>query len=411
MQPGRSRHASRHAARRRWHDPVTILHVITGTNVGGAETMLAKLLERCGADAVVASLLPPGPVGRRIAAAGIPVETIGMAQGMVSPLAAARLVALARRLQPALIQGWMYHGNLAASLASRGPARRPPVVWNVRHSLSDIALEKTLTRAVIRLGARVSNGPAAIIYNAEVAARQHAALGFDARRALVIPNGFDCARFRPQPGAAGRLRTVFGIASGAIVVGMVARQHPMKDAPMLAHAAALARRAGHDIHLLIVGTDMDRPSPALAAATALLPPDRVTLSGARPDVDQWLPGLDMLALPSAWGEGFPNVIGEAMACGVPCIATDVGDSASIIGTTGRVVAPCDAAMMAAAIGDLAALGAVGRRALGVRARARAEADFTIEQVTARYTALYARLTDAGDAFEPHHAPAGAACAE
>lgn len=379
---------------------MTTLHIITGVNVGGAETMLAKLLEAGGdtARSVVLSMLTPGPVGRRMISRGVRVETLGMHTGIPSPVAFARLVATTSRIRPTLIQGWMYHGNLAATAAARLRPRLP-LVWNIRHSVADLANEKPMSRTVIRMGAALSRVPDAIVYNSKVAVGQHAALGYANERSTVIPNGFDCTLFRPSPAAAARLRQVFSIVHGGIIVGMVARRHPMKDAAMLVDAIVRARAAGHDLHLLIVGQDMDQPAADVAAMLGDLPPARVTLVGARSDIADWLPGLDLLAVPSAWGEGFPNILGEAMAGGVPCVATDVGDAAWIIGDTGSIVPPRDPAAMAAALIRMAEIGHERRRALGDRARARILDNFALDSVAARYQALYERLRE-GAAARP-----------
>ncbi|WP_188762907.1 glycosyltransferase [Sandarakinorhabdus glacialis] len=390
--------------------PVTVLHIITGLNTGGAETMLAKLVghpaaRRRGLRQEVLSLLVPGTVSERIRAAGIPIHTLGMKRALPGIGSLARLAAIVRRVQPAILQGWMHHGNLAASVAARLQPGRPAVLWNVRHSLADIDVEPRGVRAILRLQARTSHRPRAIIYNSRVAAAQYAAIGFDAGRQAIIPNGFDCTAFAPDPAARGRLRTIFGIGSGAVVVGMVARNHPMKSVDNLIAATALARKAGHDLHLLLVGNGMDSAtlmaSPATAAALAQLPADRMTLSGERADVAHWLPGLDVVALPSSWGEAFPNIIGEAMACGVPCVTTDVGDAGWVVGRTGLVVPPGDIAALAHALGQLARLGASGRRMLGLAARTRAIAEFSLESIAERYAGLYA-----GEAAQAYHRATG-----
>ena len=211
---------------------------------------------------------------------------------------------------------------------------------------------------------------------------------------MIIPNGFDCDHFRPDPNARQRLCRTFGIDENATIVGMVARFHPMKDPGTLIDAVRRARLAGRDLHLLLVGSGFDRPPPAIAAAIRSgLPKDRVTTVGDRHDVAAWLPGLDILALPSAWGEGFPNIIGEAMACGVACIATDIGDSGWIMGGFGRVVPPRDPEAMAQAIEWLAELGSSGRRQIGIAARARVVELFSLPHVARQYEALYAELLD------------------
>lgn len=383
--------------------PVTVLHIITGLNTGGAETMLAKLVghpasRRHGLRHEVLSLLTPGPIAERIRAANVPVHTLRMHRSLPGAMSMARLASVVRAVRPAILQGWMHHGNLAASIGAwlhsglqpGGRTGRPVVAWNVRHSLADIDVEPRFTRAILRLQARTSRHPAAIIYNSRVAAAQYAAIGFDAGRAMVIPNGFDCTAFAPDAGARGRLRTIFGIRGSAAVVGMVARNHPMKSVENLVGAVAAARKAGHDLHLLLVGKGMDIKSPALVAALALLPTDRQTVSGERSDVARWLPGVDIVALPSSWGEAFPNILGEAMACGVPCVTTDVGDSGWVVGSTGLVVPPGDIAALARAIGRLDRLGADGRRVLGRAARARVAGEFSIESSAQSYAGLYVR---------------------
>lgn len=375
------------------------LHVITGLNVGGAETMLAKLIE-AGADTrgqvqpAVVSMLKPGAMAARITSRGVPVHTLGMRRGVPSPAAALTLMRIARSVAPDIVQGWMYHGNLAATVGALALDRRPPLVWNVRHSLSNPRLEKRSTRILLRLSALLSKIPAAIIYNSRTAARQHEAIGFAADRTIVIPNGFDCDKFRPRPEARAELCRMFGIDERAIIVGMVARFHPMKDHALLVEAVSRARLAGRDLHLLLVGTGLDQPPAQLAKAVALaLPANRVTFVGERHDVSTWLPGLDILALSSAWGEGFPNILGEAMACGVPCVATDLGDSGWIMGEGGWAVPAGEPEAMSQALTGLADAGPSGRRRMGEIARARVVALFSLAHIDGEYRLLYERVLD------------------
>lgn len=361
--------------------------------------MLAKLIE-AGAgdrerfDPEVLSLITPGKLGGRIHLQNVPVHTLGMRQGAPSLTAVVKLARTIGAIRPSLIQGWMHHGNIAASFGAWMLRPRPPVVWNIRHSLVDLGHEKPLTRVVLRLSAVLSSTPAAIIYNSRVAARQYEAFGFPNDRTVIIPNGFDCDHFRPDVKARQILCRTFGISEGVTVVGMVARFHPMKDPGTLVDAVRRARLAGRDLHLLLVGSGFEKPPSALAATIRMsLPKDRVTMVGDRHDVGSWLPGLDILALPSAWGEGFPNILGEAMACGVACVATDVGDSAWIMGGHGRVVPPRDAEAMAQALEWLTEIGANGRGQIGAAARARVVELFSLAQVARQYEALYEEVLD------------------
>lgn len=374
-----------------------VLHVITSLNVGGAEGMLERLIahERPFGDrSEVVTLMPPGVTGRRMLAAGVAVRSLGMTQGLPSIGAVARLGAIVRSSAPDVVMAWMHHAQAATQLALAVVRRRPPVIWNVRHSLNGYAQEKRLTRATLRGLALVSGRPAAIVYNSAVAAGQFRALGFRPRREIVIANGFACDGATDAAAARAALDARFGTGAGSVAIGMVARAHPMKDVPTLAAAFARVLAAGVDAHLLLVGDGMDAPGGDVAAALATLPRARWSVAGHRSDVGEWIGGLDMLVLPSAWGEGFPNVIGEAMAAGVPCVATDVGDSRTLIGDTGRVVPPRDPAALAAAMGEIARLDPDRRAALGARARDRIVRHYAIDAIADRYHRLYADVAAA-----------------
>ncbi len=375
--------------------PLTILHVITGLNVGGAEAMLSKLVTHSAVAAAgqrheVLTLMPPGVAGRRLAALSAPPHSLGIRRPRAGLGAAMRLAKVVRQVRPDIVQGWMHHGNLAAMIGQQLVSPRPTLMWNVRHSLEDIALENPMTRAILRFEARRSRSPATIIYNSRVAARQHGDIGFDGSRSCIIPNGFDCGHFAPVAVRRGALASRFGIEHDATVVAMIARRHPMKSPETLVEAVGRARSAGIDLHLLMVGDGMDTlPSEMHDAFRRAVPEDRLTFAPHRSDLAEWLPEVDILALPSAWGEGFPNILGEAMACGVPCVTTDVGDSGWVVGETGEVVPPRDASALEAALIRLERLGPEGRRRLGRAARQRVVDEFSLGETVSRYTDLYA----------------------
>ena len=353
--------------------------------------MLARLLESArmfpDIDSEVVSLMRPGAISTRIAATGVPVYSLNMRAGIPSLRSAFRLIQLTRRVRPDLIMGWMHHGQLAASLAGLAAGGGTQVIWNVRHSLGGYREEKPLTRALLRIGAWLSATPSAIIYNSRTAARQYRAFGFRPRRDLVIPNGFDIGAFDPREAARKAIEALFNIPPDRLIIGMIARNHPMKDATNLIAAFTRVFEVRPDAHLLIVGEGMDKPSPDAARVLASLEPSSWTLAGHRADVPAWLAGLDLLTLPSAWGEGFPNIVGEAMACGVPCVATDVGDAAWLIGTTGRVVPARDALALGTALLELAMLGPAARGAMGQAARARIDEHFALPAIARDYALL------------------------
>ena len=374
--------------------PIRVCHVITGLNAGGAEIMLHKLLsatDRARFEPVVVSLLPEGPVGPRIRALGIPVHSLGLRGAWAVPAAMLRLARLLRRLRPDVVQGWMSHANLLAGLAAR-LAGGVPVAWGVHQTNVDARSNTRVTAAAIRLSAMLSSRLARrIVYCAETALRTHTAAGYDPARGVVIPNGFDLAAFHPDPAARGALREELGVAPETPLVGLVARWHPVKDhATFIAAAGRLAARRP-DVRFVLAGRGVDGGNADVVRMVEEAGiTDRCHLLGHRNDVSRIVAGLDVSTL-SSRAEAFPISVGEAMACGVPCVVTDVGDASVLVGDTGRVVPPGDPAALADALAALLDLDAGERDRLGRRARQRIVDSFSLEAVTARYQELHAAL--------------------
>lgn len=373
---------------------VRVLHVITGLSTGGAETMLRKVLagmDRSRFESCVISLMSGGRLANEIRALDVPVIELGMRRGLPSLFSLYELFREVRRFRPQIIQGWMYHGNLAAWLARNTAMRNAALVWNIRQSLYDLAQEKKGTRAVIHFCAGRSTSVDRILYNSETARRQHEAIGYQSALGETIPNGFETAVFYPDRCARARLLTELRVPGDAVLIGLIARYHPMKDhANFLVAAAWLAARYPL-ARFILAGTDVDAHNSVLVQLIeAARLRERVYLLGERADVAALTAGLD-IATSSSWAEAFPNVLGEAMSCGVPCVATDVGDSATILGDTGRIVQPQDAEALANAWSELIELGEDGRCALGKRARARVKEHYSLNAVVQCYETLYAGL--------------------
>jgi glycosyltransferase involved in cell wall biosynthesis len=368
--------------------PLRLLHVITDLDTGGAEVMLARLLEKTDRDAFthgVLSLTTVGPVGDAIRALGVPVAAVGLTR-LPRPAALAALIARVRTTRPHVIQTWLPHANLLGGLAGR-LVRSTGVIWSIhqgnpdpsRHPLSEYA-----ARATARLSAWV---PDRIVCCAEVSRRVHIARGYRESKIVLIPNGFDLDVFRPDSAARHGVRAELGIAGDALLVGHMTRFHPHKDIVTFLRAAA--RVPG--VQVMICGEGMHADNPALAALiqeTALA--GRVHLLGRRVDVPRIYAALDVYCS-SSYTEAFPLVVGEAMASGVPCVVTDAGDSALMVGDTGRVVPPRDPLALAAALDALLALGVDERARLGRAARAHIARHYALGEVTQRYQRLYCEV--------------------
>lgn len=374
-----------------------VCHVITGLELGGAETMLAKLCEhvsRARIEQSVVALRGGGVLGARVREAGVPLHEGGMRAGRVPGPGDLRwLRRTLRGIAPRVVQGWMYHGNVAATITR---PRRVPVLWNVRQTLYEPRRERPLTRATIHVSAWLSAMPRAIVYNSTLSAEQHEALGYRRDRRRIIPNGFDTRVFSPAAADRAGLRRELGVGADTLVVGLVARAHAMKDHPTFLDAARGVLASRPDVHFVLAGegTEPEGRIAALARDAGLQ--ERVHLLGARHDMPRLTASLDVACSASAWGEGFPNVLGEAMACGVPCVTTNVGDSATVVGQGGLVVPPRDPRAMASAIIDLLEDGN-RRAALGAAGRTRAVEAYSIESVAERYATMYENVAQS----EPH----------
>lgn len=350
--------------------------------------MLAKLVtrsDRIRFQHTVVSLLAVGPIGEKIKAAGIPVYSLGMRRGVPSAAGLWRLLVLLRQAAPAVVQTWLYHADLLGLLG--GLIARAPVIWNIRSSY-----HHGLHSPVTKVCAWLSRLPAVVVVNSEAGREIHAGVGYRPREWQWIPNGFDLDAFVPDQPARASVRQELGLPGDALLIGMIARYDPQKDFSTFARAAGLLLREGPAATFLLAGDGITAENGTLSQ---LLDADGVAgmvrLLGRRHDVPRLMAALDVATLSSSYGEGFPNVVGEAMACGVPCVVTDVGASATIVGDTGRVVPPRDPAALAAAWGELLTLPSEERSALGERARARVEANFGLDHIVREYEDLYERV--------------------
>ncbi|MCX7098537.1 MAG: glycosyltransferase [Methylococcales bacterium] len=375
-----------------------ILFITTGLGTGGAEMMLLKVLthlDRQRFEPLVISLTGPGALAPAIEALGIPVQAINL-RGKFSDIPTFfRLIRLIKAFQPDVVHTWMYHADLLGGLAAR-LAGAKTIAWCLRNSDLDATKTKFSVRFIVKLCAWLSHSlPTRILSCSEQARLIHEAIGYAPEKMAVIPNGFDLSRFKPDYEARVRLRKELDLADDALLVGLIGRYDPQKNHLGFCQAAGLLHQQLPNVHFILAGNGVDDHNTSLVqAATAAGIIDSSHFLGLRQDIPEIMAALDVLASASTYGEAFPNVLGEAMACGVPCVVTDVGDSAYIVADTGRVVNPDDNPALAANLAALLTLPAEQRQALGNQARQRVAAYFDIIQVVQAYEQFYRQLLKA-----------------
>ena len=333
---------------------------------------LASALQSRGWPQHVVSLRGRGVHADALEDAGVRVSTLNVSSKLKGPAGELRLIRLLRRVEPEILQGWMYHGNLAAAFAHRlAPgANSRRLYWNLRASNMD----SERYGGIIGWNARFSGWPDIVIANSEAGQAFHREQGFTARREAVIHNGIDTEKYRPNDEARKSIRAELGIASDAIVAIHIARVDPMKD-----HKSFLdAMDACPDVTGLMIGLGTRK----------LEHPSNVMALGLRHDIERLYPAADLVVSSSAFGEGFSNATGEGMAAGLVPVVTDVGDSRIIVADTGQVVPPCDFKALAAAIRAEAEAGNKAMRERGLRARQRILDSFALESAVDAFAALY-----------------------
>lgn len=379
-----------------------ILHIITGLSDGGAEAVLHRLCSTSKTHQhLVISLMDAGKYGSPLRQTGVAVHTLDMPRGRISWRGLFRLWRLLRRERPDLVQTWMYHADLVGGLAARLSGVRA-VCWGVHHTTLQPFEDKHSTILVARLCARLSHWvPSRIVCCARQSVVAHQALGYDVSRCVVVPNGYDVSYFRPAPEARQRVREALGLAADCPVIGLVGRFHPQKDHPNLLAALARVRAAGWAVETLLVGTGLESENAVLTESVVKAGlASSVRLLGPSDDIPAIMNALDLHVLSSARGEAFPNVLAEAMSCGTPCVTTNVGDAALIVGDTGWVVPPADASALAQAIIE-ALDGLRDARQWAARqmaARARIQEHFSLERIAKAYDDVW---MEAYSATRPH----------
>ncbi len=366
-----------------------VLHVITGLGPGGAEILLVRLLEELGEERVghqVLSLVPARSEAARVEELGVPVTSLGM-KPRPTPADVIRLGRFLRKSRAEVIQTWMLHSNVLGGLTARAVGRSP-VVWGVHVSDMDRSIQGATAVALQRIEA-ISSWfvPSRIVACATSARTVMERMHYRRGRVVTILNGFDTERLKPDPATRGEVRDELGIPPEAVLVGHAARFHPMKDHRTLLLAAGRVLERAPETRFVLCGGDVSLDNPELAPLAEPLG-DRVQLLGHRPDLPRILNACDLAVHSSSIGEALPLAIGEAMAMGLPVVATRCGDAEEIIGDTGETTPVKDPDALADAMLRLIAMAPEERSRLGEMARDRIREHYSLAGMAKRYREVW-----------------------
>ncbi|HMS26223.1 MAG TPA: glycosyltransferase [Burkholderiaceae bacterium] len=328
-----------------------VLHLITSLADGGAEGVLYRLCTHDSANQhSVVSMMDAGKYSPLLKAAGVSVQSLGMTRGRVSLRGVIKLWQILRTERPDAVQTWMYHADLLGGVLARMAGVRK-VFWGIRNSNLELGNSRWSTILIAHLNAFLSRFvPTRIICCAERARTIHVTLGYAKEKCVVIPNGCDVQLFQNDQTARQKLRSEWGVDAGMPLIGMVARFDAQKDFDNLLASLAILKQQSWVFRCVLVGHGLNTANVKLHKSLEQNHlTQNVILLDQRSDIPAVMSALDLHVLSSAFGEGFPNVLAEAMACGTPCIATDVGDAAKIVGETGWIVSPRDAKALAISI--------------------------------------------------------------
>lgn len=357
-----------------------VLHVINGLWPGGAQVMLLRLCEefvRRDVKNEVFSLTKNDTIKPQLEALGVKCH-----QGNILDLRRHIL-----KSSPGVIQGWMYHSDLAISCATIFSKHSKNLFWSVHHSIDDILKEKFTSRVVISFLKVISKQPKKTVYVSRTSKKQHEALGYSAGNSVLIPNGYDLDLFKKDPLLRRSFRKELGIPDNQFIVGVLARFHIMKDHEAFLDAAALFSSKHDNCGFVIAGRGTDNNQITNWIIEKGLS-GKVYVLGDRRDVPSILNGIDILATSSRFGEAFPIVIGEAMSCETICCATKVGDIDWLIGEDTLISPPGDAVALCENWWNAANLATEVREKLGKKLRERISDNFSLSVIAQKYLALY-----------------------
>jgi glycosyltransferase involved in cell wall biosynthesis len=363
---------------------VKLVFLIRSLGIGGAERQLVTLaasLDPAVFDVTVLCFYGGGELGQELADAKIPLVSLEKKGRWDVQNFLWRLRSTLKRIQPDVIYSYLTVANLMATLLMPSlPSTR--VVWGIRATY-DLAYCTPFDRLCWRLEKLLSHFPDLIIFNSFAGRDLHLSDGYAGSRAVVIHNGMDTKRFRPDRRSGSLLRATWQIPDGALLIGMGARLDPMKDHQTFLRAARIFARTRPEARFVCIGRGPQQYFDELRdLAERLDVTDKVVWPGSIGDMASGYNALDISCSSSCYGEGTSNAVAEAMACGVPCVVTDVGDSKLIVGDTGIVVPPRNPEALAIGWARMAAR-LTDFPSIRQEARTRIETEFSLAALVSR----------------------------
>lgn len=371
-----------------------VLHIISGLGNGGAEAVLFNLCQSDKQnDHTVISLLDEGKYGPLLKDLGFKVYALNFSYKKTNIFTFLRLVKLIRRIMPDVVQTWMIHANVIGGVAAKLTGIKK-IFWGIHQTSMVNSKTNRISLLFTKINALLSNIiPTKIIYCAEKSREDQEKIGFKKIKGLVVQNGYNVESFSPKKLSGQTLHNELSISSDSILVGYVGRYHPMKDLENLIKSFTLLNQNLKNVNAVLVGSNIDNNNKELVGLLDKYKLNQnIHLIGERKDIPKFMNSIDLFALCSSYGEAFPNVLNEAMACGTPCVTTDVGDAALIVGNTGWVVPPNNANALANAI-NKAIEEKQSNHASWIQrenaCRHRIMNNFSLEIMTKKYTQIWA----------------------
>lgn len=360
--------------------------------VGGAEMMLLKILKNLNKNLYqpsVISLTTLGDLGQSIINIGIPVYAVGLTKSLNLPFKILKMFWLLNQIRPSIVHSWMYHADLIGGLLAY-ILRVKFIVWCLRNSGLSKNRNKRSTQLIVKFCSYLSHIiPDRIVSCSKVAVFNHESLGYSSEKFTVIPNCFNLNEFKPDSSYKSVLCKELNIPNTCKFVGIVGRYDPQKNHIGFLESAFYVVQNHPKVQFVLVGSGIDHNNKSLMSKIYELGlHDHCHLLGLRKDIAKIMTSFDVLVSSSSWGEGFPNVVGEAMSCGVPCVVTDVGDSSFIVGEAGIVVSINDTKALANGINNILYLNIREYNLLCASARSRIEKKFNITKIVQEYESIY-----------------------